>query len=154
MNAADVAGLLEVVASERPDLLRAMVAALEYSRAAGGFADLAKLWGAAPENLAAQLVEIAEKTLAGLYQLERTRRAWRHPREVVDGPPNVAALQSFAHGRRARVRNDRRAARLSLIARKLDRAAESERRRRSLDRFLTGPVKPVDPAWLKEFLKR
>ncbi len=84
--------------------------------------------------------------------MERSRRAWNDPREVVDGA-KVAVLQDFAYARLDRIRRDtRRSARLSLIARKLDRAAESERLRRSLNRFLAEPVKPVDPEWFKRFL--
>ncbi len=48
----------------------------------------------------------------------------------------------------------RRSRRLEIIARKLDRAAESDRRRRSLDRFLAEPRRPVDPEWLRAFLER
>ncbi len=159
MNAADVAGLLEVVAAERPELLRPLVKALEYSRAAAGVADLGDVWGiGAPgpeeEDRGDKLFEIAAKTSAGLDQLERKRAfGWNHPRELIDGA-NVAALQGFAHQRRVRVRNARREARLSLIARKLDQVAEADRRRRAVERFLGEPVQPVDPKWLREFLKR
>ncbi|MCP3959500.1 MAG: hypothetical protein GY719_16760, partial [bacterium] len=61
MNAADVAGLLELVASERPDLLRPMVKALEFSRAAAGIAEIVERWDIGPE-----LAELAAKTAAGL----------------------------------------------------------------------------------------
>ncbi len=55
MNSADVAGLLELVAGERPDLLRPMVKALEFSRAA------------------ASVAELAAKTSGHLDQLQRRR---------------------------------------------------------------------------------
>ena len=71
---------------------------------------------------------------------------------VAAGGAKVAVLQDFAYARLDRIRDTRRSARLSLIARKLDRAAESERLRRSLNRFLAEPVKPVDPEWFKRFL--
>ncbi len=153
MKAADVAGLLELVASERPDLLGPVVNTLEYSRAAAGVGDLVERWGIGPEDRAAELVAVAAKTSGHLDGLERTRRSWRRPDQVIDAP-NVPALLSFTHGRRARVQEFRRSRRLEIIARKLDRAAESDRRRRSLDRFLAEPRRPVDPEWLRAFLER
>ncbi len=159
MNAADVTGVLEIVATERPDLLRPLIKALEYSRAVADVAELGDVWGLGPpgpeeEDRSGKLFEIAAKTSAGLDQLERKRAfGWDHPRELIDGA-NVAALQGFAHERRVRVRNTRREARLSLIARKLDQVAEADRRRRAVERFLGEPIKPVDPKWLREFLKR
>ncbi len=105
MSPADVAVLLELVASERPDLLRPLVKALEYSPAGGGVAELAKQWNVPPSGKhAGKLVVIAATTAQHLDRLERKRRnVWRHPREVVDSP-NVLALHSFAHGRRDRAR--------------------------------------------------
>ncbi len=55
MNSADVAGLLEWAASERPDILRPTVKALEFSRAAASVAELVERWGFGPENRAADL---------------------------------------------------------------------------------------------------
>ncbi len=154
MNSADVAGLLELVASERPDLLRPMVKALEYSRAATSVAELVERWGIGPEDRAAELAEIAAKTSGHLDQLQRRRSfGWRHPGEVVDSPPNVAALLAFAYSRRVRVLDLRRRRRLEIMARKLERAAESDRRRRSLERFLNEPARPVGKQWLREFLR-
>ncbi len=152
MNSADVAGLLELVASERPDLLRPTVKALEFSRAAASVAELVERWGIGPENRAADLAEIAAKTSDHLDRLERKRTSWRHPREVVDSP-NVAALLAFAYGRCGRVPDLRRRRRLEIMARKLERAAESDRRRRSVERFLGEPARPVDSRWLRQFLR-
>ncbi len=50
MNVANVAGVLEVVATEQPHLLRPLVKALEYGRAAAGVADLAERWRIGPES--------------------------------------------------------------------------------------------------------
>ncbi len=151
MDAANVVGLLELVASERPDLLRPMVKALEYSRAAASVAELVERWGIGPDNRAADLAELAAKTSAGLDSLERTRRAWRHPHQVVEGS-SVSALRGFTCGRHGRVQDLRRRQRLEIIGRKLARAAESDRRRRAVERFLTEPARPVDPEWLRDFL--
>ncbi len=152
MNAADFAGLLELVAGERPDLLRPVVDALEFSRAAASVAKIVEQWGIGPENRAAELAEIAAKTSAGLDQLERSGYGWRHPREVVEAP-SVFALLAFAYARRARVQGLRRRRRLEVTARKLERAAESDRRRRSVEKFLGEPSRPVDARWLREFLR-
>ncbi len=151
MNAVDVAGLLELVASERSDLLRPLVKVLEYSRAAASVAELVDRWGIGPDNRVAELAEFAAKTSAGLDSLERTRRAWRHPRQVVEGS-DVAALLGFTYGRRGRVQDLRRRRRLEIIGRKLARAVESDRRRQAVERFLTEPAQPVDPEWLRGFL--
>ncbi len=151
MDAADVAGLFELVASERPDLLGPLVDALEYSRAAGGVADLVKTWGIGPEDRAGELTLIAAKTSAHLDRLERLRRVWRHPRQVIENP-NVPALFAFALQRAARSPGLRKSRRLQIIGRRLERAAESERRRRLVESFLAEPPAPVDREWLRSFL--
>ncbi len=151
MTSADVAGVLELVAGERPDLLRPVVDALEFSRAAASVAELVERWGIGPEDRAAELAELAAKTSAGLDQLERSGYGWSHPREVIEAP-SVFALLAFAYARRARVQGLRRRRRLEVMARKLERAAESDRRRRSVERFLGEPARPVDSRWLREFL--
>ncbi len=152
MNSVDLAGLLELVAKKRPDLLDPLVSALEYSPAGRGLGELAKRWGVGPDDRAAELVELALKTAGHLDRLERKRRhAWRHPREVVDAP-NLAALHSFACGRRDRAPEINRSRRLEIIGRKLERACEGDRRRRQVERFLSEPAPALDPEWLRDFL--
>ncbi len=152
MNSVDVAALLELVAKKQPDLLGPVVSALEFSPAGRGVGELAKRWGVGGDDRVAELVEVALKTAEHLDRLERKHRhGWRHPREVVYRP-NVPALQSFAYGRRNRVREIRRARRLEILGRKLERAYEGERRRRQVERFLSEPVPAVDPEWLRDFL--
>ncbi len=150
----DVAGLLELVASEQPSLLRPLVNTLEYSRAAAGVADLVELWGIGPENRAADLAELAVKTSAHLDQLQRRRGfGWRHPREVIPDS-NVAALLAFTYGRRGRIQDLRRRQRLKLIGRKLERAAEKDRQRLELDRFMSEPPRrPIDAEWIRAFVR-
>ncbi len=153
MNSVDVAALLELVAKKRPDLLGPVVSALEFSPAGRSVGELTKLWGVGGDDRVAELVEVALKTAENLDRLERkNRQSWRHPREVVPAP-NVAALHSFAFGRRNRVEEIRRSRRLEIIGRKLGRAQESERRRREVERFLSEPATGVDPEWLREFLR-
>ncbi len=126
---------------------------LVYSRAAAGFADLVEQWGIEAENRAGELAEVAAKASAGLDQVERKRGfGWRHPRELVDSP-NVPALLAFSYARRGRLQDLRRRHRLEMIGRKLERAQESDRRRQSVERFLSEPARPVGRQWLREFLR-
>ena len=133
MNSADVAGLLELVAKVRPDLLGPLVSALEFSPAGRSVGELAKRWGVSPDDRVAELLAVALKTAGHLDRLERQHlHAWRHPREVV-GAPNLAALHSFARGRSCREPGTKRSRRLEVIGRKLERAYEGDRRRRQID---------------------
>ncbi len=149
ISSAEVAGLLELLASERPDLLAPVVQALTSSPAVAGVTDLVRRWNVG-YTTADELAALAAKTAEDLDLLERSRHGWRHPRDVVEDP-NLAALHSFVHGRRERlaIKSHRR---LEIIGRKLERAAESDRRREAFERFLAEPVRPVDPRWLAEFL--
>ncbi len=152
MNSADVAGLLELLSKESPDLLGPLVSALEFSPAGRGIGELAKRWGVSPDDRAAELVALALKTAEHLDRLERQQlRAWRHPREVL-GAPNLAALHSFARRRSGRVPGISRSRRLEVIGRKLERVYEVDRRRQRIESFLSEPAPAVDPEWLRDFL--
>ncbi len=141
-----VAGLLEMVASERPDLLGPLVEVLEHGPAGRGVAEVAEAWGIRPEDRAAEFGAVAARASRHLDRLERRRPGtWRHPDQVVDGP-NVQALASLAVARRGRVDGIARAKRLDILRRKLERVAEVERARRELGAFLRAPSKPVDLA--------
>ncbi len=140
-----VAGLLELVASERPDLLGPLIEALEHGPAAHGLTEVAEVWGIRPEDRADDLGPVAVRASKHLDRLERRRTGWRHPGELV-GSPNVAALASLADARRRRVDGIARARRLDIVRRKVERVAEIERQRRQLAAFLKAPSKPVDLA--------
>ena len=142
-----VVGLLELLASERPDLLGPVFEALKYSPASPGLAQVAELWSIRPEDRAADLEAVAVRASSHLDRLERRRPGtWRHPGQVVDGP-NIAALVSLASARHGRVEGMARGKRLNVIRRKLKRAAAVERQRRQLDAFLREkPSQPVDVA--------
>ncbi len=145
-SAFHVAGLLELVATERPELLAPLVEALEYSPARPGLVQVAKVWGVRPEDLAADLGAVAAKASKHLDRLEHRRPGtWRHPAQVVDSP-NVEALATVADARHGRAEGIARAKRLNILRRKLGRAAEVERARRELGAFLQAPSKPVDLA--------
>ncbi len=145
-SAFHVAGLLELVATERPELLGPLVKALEYSPARPGLVQVAEVWGVQPEDLAADLGAVAARASRHLDRLERRRPGtWRHPAQVVDAP-NVEALATVADARHGRAEGMARARRLDILRRKLRRAAEVERQRRELDAFLREPSKPVDLA--------
>ncbi len=149
-----IAGLLELVASERPELLAPLVEALEHSPARPGLAEVAEVWGVRSEDRAAELGAVAMRAARHLDRLERRRPGtWRHPRQVVDSP-KVQALVILADERHGRVEGIARTKRLNVLRRKLRRVAEVERQRRELDAFLREPAPPVDPEWLRQFLTR
>ncbi len=140
-----VAGLLELVASDRPDLLGPLIEALEHGPAGRGVAEVAEFWGIRPEDRADDLGPVAVRTAKHLSRLEKRRTGWRHPAQVLDAP-NVPALASFADARRGRVVGIARARRLDILRRKVERVAKLEHQRRQLDAFLRAPSKPVDLA--------
>ncbi len=140
-----VAGLLEVVASERPDLLGPLIEALEHSPAGRGLAQVAEVWDVRPEDHSEDLSKLAVCASKHLDRLEKYRTGWRHPNQMVD-EPNVQALVSFALERRRRVPGIARARRLDVLRRKLKRTAETERQRQELDAFLREPSAPIDLA--------
>ncbi|MCP3959261.1 MAG: hypothetical protein GY719_15530 [bacterium] len=140
-----VAGLLELVANERPDLLGPLIEALEHGPAGHGLAEVAEVWRIRPEDRADDLGPVVVRASRHLDRLERRRTGWRHPGELV-GSPNVEALAGLADARRRRVDGIARVRRLDILRRKLERVAEVERQRRELDAFLQAPSKPVDLA--------
>ncbi len=147
-----VAGLLELVASERPDLLGPLAEALEHSPARPGLAEVAEVWGVRPEDRAADLGAVAMRAARHLDRLERRRPGmWRKPGQVVDAP-NVQALATLADARHGRAEGIARTKRLNILRRKLERIADLEHQRRELDAFLREPAPPVDPEWLRQFL--
>ncbi len=154
MNSAEIAGLLEVIASERPDLLGPVVATLKLdSDSSGGLQELASSWevrSPTPASGRSELFEVALKAARDLDRLEKRRGGWRHPREVVE-EPNLTVLYSFTLRRieRSRIVRGRR---LRVLASKLERAYEGERQRRMIEAFIYEPVPPVDPDWLRNFL--
>ncbi len=140
-----VLGLLELVASEHPDLLGPLLEALEHSPASRGLAEVAEVWGMRPEDRDDDLGAVAVRASKHLDRLERRRTGWRHPGQVVDAP-NVYALLDFANARRGRVDGIARARRLDILMRKIKRVVEIERQRRQLDAFLREPSAPLDLA--------
>ncbi len=141
-----VAGLLELVASERPDLLGPLVEVLELGPAGRGLAEVSEVWGIRSEDLAADLGPVAVRAAKHLDRLERRRPGtWRHPDQVVDAP-NIEALATLADARHGRTEGIARARRLDILRQKLERVARAEQARHELDAFLREPSKPVDLA--------
>ncbi len=97
-----VTGLLEIVASERPDLLGPLIEALEHSPAGRRLAQIAEMWGVRPEDRTEDLGHLAVRASKHHDRLEKYRTGWRHPNQMVD-EPNVRALLSFVFERRKRV---------------------------------------------------
>jgi hypothetical protein len=147
MNSAEVVRVLEVIASEQPDLIGPLVEALEFSPARRGLAALAEAW----EEQIADLGDLAIRTARHLDRLEKRSGAWRHPDQVVEAP-HVPALASFVVARCDRVTPEPRSRRLNVLAIKLQRIATLEQERRKLEAFLREPMKPVDPEWLRDFM--
>ena len=143
----EIVGVLEVVASERLDLLLPLLELLRNSPAYKAVNDLARCWYVEPTELPG----VAERATRHLDRLEARRRRWRHPSEIVRSP-NVHALWSFAAARRTRVPGMARSRRLTVLSVKLRRIAEIDHQRRKLDAFLKEPNTPVDPGWLDAFL--
>ncbi len=144
-----VAGLLEMVASERLDFLGPFIEVLEHSPAGRGLLEVAEVWGIPPEGRATGLGVVAARAAKHLSRLERRRTGWRHPKEIVDAP-NVNALVDFADARSSRIDGVARARRLEVLGRKLKRAADVERQRQQLDAFLR--EKPAQPVNLAAFM--
>lgn len=147
LNIHEIAGLLEIVASERPALLGPLVETLRDGPTFQEVLGLARSWYVEPADLAL----VAARATRQLGRLEKRQRHWRHPSQIV-GSPNVPALWSFALARRDRVPGVARARRLNMLANRLRRIAEIEDYRRQLETFLREPVKPMDRAWLENFL--
>ena len=143
-----VNSILEVVASERGDCIFWLLDALKSSPARFVVLNLESEWQAdSPKAFAALLIKAA----SDLDRLER-RSGWRHPRHVVESP-HIFALSTFAWARRSRISGVVRGRRLDVIVRKLQSIYDQERQKRQLENFLGGPGQPIDPGWLREFLK-
>ncbi len=145
---AAVTAILELVASERDDYILWLLDTLKSSPVRFVILNLHSEWQADnPKAFAAVVI----KAVHDLDRLEK-RRSWRNPGQVVEDP-HIPALNSFARARRARVPGIARGRRLDIIGRKLQFIYDRERHRRQLEEFIRGPGRPVDPEWLREFLK-
>ncbi len=132
--------VLELVASELPDLLPFVVGTMEASPARSEVLALVKLFDVKrPRDVAAR----AGRAAFQLDRLERNaRRKWTHPREFLgaDGLP-ASILSRFAQARAARWerRGWPRSSELVRLDRRLREAAGKERATAMVREFLSDP---------------
>lgn len=129
-----IAGMLELVASHRPELLPIYLDMVANSPARFAILELAT-------DLKVREVQdlspVVLKIIADLDRLEKRRTGWRHPEQIVT-QPNVVGLLFFCHARTHNVPGIARRRRLEVMARKLKRVHEQERTRAWIDDFLSG----------------
>ncbi len=135
-TAGDVLAVLEVLASERPEMVGAVIETLASGPARPALLELARLFQVeAPEELAGAVVTVARQ----LDRLERQPR-WSEPREVLGSTAaSATALDAVARWRADRWRSTRggtRPARLLRVDRRLENAAGLERARALVDGLL------------------
>ena len=130
-----VVDLLELTATERPELLEFHVETL-----------LNSVMGFAVHQLAADFGVPLEKVGLTLYQasqdvdrLVKRRGVWRNPAQVLESP-NVSALLYLCRARAHRLHGTARQRRLDVILRKLERADELARSRAWIEDFIGPPV--------------
>ncbi len=136
-TASDVLPVLEVLASERPEVVGAVVETLASSPARPALLELARLFQVeAPEELAGAVVTVVRQ----LDRLEHQPRRWTEPREVLGSTAaSATALDAVARWRADRWRSTRggtRPARLRRVDRRLKDAAGLERARALVDGLL------------------
>ena len=139
--------VLEMVATQRPDLLPWLVAVFERSPANFTLFQIADEW-----NLPLQeLRSAAAKAADDLDRLEARAVVWIQPRFL--RKPHLGALFRFAVERCQRV-GSRRRQRLENIGRRLERQLELNRRRQWIETFIGGSGKGprLDRRRIEEFL--
>ncbi len=139
-----VAATLELIASERPDLLDFQLEAFLTSSVRLVVFDLATACQAPLDELG----PVIGKACRDLDALEKARRIWHDPAQVVE-EPNVAALLHVTSARTGRARVKAHLRKLEAIGEKLDRfrrqleAAQKHDRSRSLVESFIGPPLPA-----------
>ncbi len=128
------AAVLEIIASEQPELLQFQAQALLNGPLSFAVRELAAAFSVAPEEVAQEIGQAC----IHLDRLEKRRRTWRDPAEVLDSP-NLAALLCVCRTRLKRVSPPTRRHRLERIQRRLEPAYELARTRAWVHAFI-GPV--------------
>ncbi len=126
--------VIEIVASEQPDLIEFHVQALRNSPVSFAMRELATDFDVAPEDVG----EAVGRACIHLDRLERHRRAWRDPTEVVESP-NLAALVAVCRARIRRASPPKRRQKLERILRRVEPAYQLAQTRAWLDDFI-GPL--------------
>ncbi len=135
----DVISLLEVVASELPEALPFLVAVLAESPARPVLLELVTFFEV---TWPAEVADAAGKIATQLDRLERDRRKWTEPDEVLGASSaGVTALAAFSSRRAGRRRGGRRGVRpaqVLRVERRLRSAAGLEHARGLVDDLLAG----------------
>ena len=127
-----MAAMLELVASQRPDLLPAYLDMASNSPARFAVLELASDVDVRDAN---DFYPTLLKIVADLDRLERRRGGWKHPRQVVRNP-NVGGLLYFCRARIQNVAGIGRRRRLEVMARKLQRVYDREKTRAWITDFI------------------
>ncbi len=131
---AAIAAILELSASEQPELLEFQAHALLNSTMGFALRKLATALDVTPEKVGPTIW----RACADLDRLEKLRRTWREPRQVLDSP-NVAALRYACRARLNRVSPSPRQQRLQRTLRRIERAHDLARTRAWVNDFI-GPL--------------
>ncbi len=126
--------VLELAASEQPELLEFQAHVLGNSTMSFAVQKLAAAFDVPPEKVG-RTVTLACK---GLDRLEKHRGKQQDPEKLLDAP-NLAALLHVCHARLNRVTQVNRCRRLERIQRTVKRAYEQARTRAWIDDFI-GPL--------------
>ncbi len=143
------AAVLEVIATEQPELLEFKAQALLNSTMSFALRELAAAFEVAPERVG----EAVGRACYHLDRLQRHRRTWRPPAEVLHqgdkrnplNVPNLSALLYFCRARLNRTSAPTRRHKFERILRRLEAADQLARTRVWIDDFI-GPL----PAKQKE----
>ncbi len=135
-NPGGVLSVLEVLASEHPEVVSALVATLGHSPARSALLELVPLFQVkSPAEIAGAVVTVARQ----LDRLEH-RPHWAEPRDVLgESAASATALDAFARRRADRWRKNRggiRPPKLARVDRRLRKAAGLERARALVDELL------------------
>ncbi len=127
-----IAGMLELVASQRPDLLPIYLDMVANSPARFAVLELASDLNVRETQ---DLHPVVLKISADLDRLERRRTGWRHPRQIVSSP-HVGGLLYFCRARIQNVPGIARRRRLEVMSRKLQRVYDQEKTRAWINDFI------------------
>ncbi len=127
-----VASMLDLVASQRPDLLTVFLDIIADGPARSAVLRLASDLGVRESHA---LPPVLLKISADLDRLEKRRTGWSHPRKIV-ADPNVGGLLYFCRARIHNVSMISRRRRLEIMAKKLERIYDQEKTRAWIADFI------------------
>ena len=140
-----IVAILEVIATELPDLLVCQLETLRLGAVSWCVDELAADWRVRPDQLRATVAA----SVAAVEKLRR-HRGWQDPAAVVDRP-NLAACLAMAEARAARTASRAQQGQLNATCRRLAACLETERWRSRILAFLNEPG-PAAGGWLDELI--